>query len=71
MWPLNRGTQIIDSGRRQMSIFNYKSRKTIVNAVVVVREACTKVEKIDLDLVNVKWDIVTWLTKHDARTRMR
>ena len=42
MWPLNRGTQIIDSGRRQMSIFNYKSRKTIVNAVVVVRESLPK-----------------------------
>ena len=42
MWPLNRGTQITDSGRRQMSVFNYKSRKTIVNAVVVVRESLPK-----------------------------
>ena len=31
LWPLNRGTQKIDSGRINMFIFNYKSQNTIVN----------------------------------------
>ena len=42
LWPLKRGTQIIDFGRRQMSMFNHKSRNTIANAVTVVLESLHK-----------------------------